>query len=106
MNALLLAGWLVAAPVASAAPAASETFVAPETSANTARESVTGPAVPDTTVTLRRGDRVAVENLSGHIVVRGGDRSTLSLRGRDDRLQTVVIAPESVHEHESRRRRR
>lgn len=64
MNGILLAGWLLTA---------------------------LAPASPDTTVTLRRGDRVVVENLSGRIVVRGGDRSTLSLRGRDDPLQTVSV---------------
>lgn len=56
MNALLLAGWLLAA----------------------------APAAPDTVVGLRQGDRVVVENLSGSIQVRAWDRSELSYQDDGD----------------------
>lgn len=56
MEALLLAGWLLA-----------------------------GGALPDTVVELRRGDRVIVENLSGEVTVRSWERDEISVRGGGDR---------------------
>ncbi len=43
-----------------------------------------GPALPaDTTLELRRGDRVVIENLGGAIRVEGWSRSTLEIQRRD-----------------------
>ena len=63
MNALVLAGWLLAS----------------------------GGAPPDTTVELRRGDRVVVENLSGTVEVQAWDRAALALRGEADEGSAVVV---------------
>lgn len=53
MTWLLVAGWLLSATVVA----------------------------PDTTVELRRGDRVVVQGLSGHVEVRGWDRESVSVTG-------------------------
>lgn len=47
---------------------------------------------PDTTVSLRRGDRVVVENLSGSIRVEAWDRSELSVEGWGDRVGDLSVS--------------
>jgi len=56
MNALLLTAWLVSG----------------------------GAASPDTTVELRRGDRVVVEGISGELRVETWDRAAMDIRGEDE----------------------
>lgn len=63
MSALLFAGWLLAS----------------------------GGSLPDTTVELRRGDRVVVESLSGTVEVQAWDRSALDLRGEADQGSDAVV---------------
>jgi len=67
MGTLLMAGWLLAgatAPLASA---------------------------PDTTVELRRGDRVVVERFTGEVSVESWSRSSLSVAGADDDVRGVTV---------------
>jgi hypothetical protein len=52
---------------------------------------VTAGIFPDTSVTLRPGDRVVVEDLSGSVVVRAWERSTLSLGGRSDDTRGMSV---------------
>lgn len=63
MNALLVAGWLLAS----------------------------GAGIPDTTVVVQRGDRVVVENLSGAIRVTAWDRGELRVRGYGERIESVGV---------------
>lgn len=76
---------------------------------------VAGPgmalAVPaDTTLELRRGDRVVVERLSGELRVETWARSTLSLGGDGDELRWVGVARAggvvTVHPDDRKARRR
>lgn len=48
-------------------------------------------AVPDTTVDVRRGDRVVVEGLSGAVEVRSWDRPSLSVTDASGDVQDVVV---------------
>ena len=50
-----------------------------------------GVAPGDTTLTLERGDRLEVEQLSGEVIVRAWERSELSVRGEDDDGAAVVV---------------
>lgn len=63
MSVLVLAGWLLAS----------------------------GGSPADTTVELRRGDRVVVEGLSGTVEVQSWDRSALDLRGEADERSDVAV---------------
>jgi len=63
-SALMLAGWLL---------------------------SVAG-SPPDTTVAMRRGDRVVMEGFNGSIQVRAWDRAELSLTGAMDEAQDVAVS--------------
>lgn len=49
-------------------------------------------ASPDTTLTLRRGDRVVMEGFSGSIQVRAWDRAVLSLSGAMDEAQDLAVS--------------
>lgn len=62
MNGLLLAGWLLALG-----------------------------APPDTTVALRRGDRVVVQNLSGSVEVQAWDRPELAVEGWGEELVNLGV---------------
>lgn len=48
-------------------------------------------SIPDTTVALRRGDHVVVENLSGRVVVRAWDRGELGFAGDGDRVRDLGV---------------
>lgn len=67
MGALLMAGWFLAGAV--------------------------GPAVaaPDTTVELRRGDRVVVERFTGELSIESWSRSSLSVGGDADDVRGVAV---------------
>lgn len=67
------------------------------------------PAPPDTTVQLRRGDRVVVENLSGDISVRSWDRDLLEVREDDEDSALLVQRSGStvrIVRDDAKRRRR
>jgi DUF4097 and DUF4098 domain-containing protein YvlB len=49
-----------------------------------------GLAPSDTIVTLERGDRVVLQNISGEISVRGWERDELEVRGEDEDTPLVV----------------
>ncbi len=66
MLCMLMAGWLLAA----------------------------GGTLPDTTVDLRRGDRVVVEGLSGSVEVRTWERSVLSVEGVGGEARDVGVRRE------------
>ena len=73
MGTLLMAGWLLAG---AAVPAAS---------------------VADTTVELRRGDRVVVERFTGELSVESWSRSSLSVAGDADDVRGVAVTRSSHH---------
>jgi hypothetical protein len=56
---------------------------------------VSGAAAPaDTTVELRRGDRVVVERVAGELRVETWDRAALEIRGEDDDPIRVTLSRE------------
>jgi hypothetical protein len=51
-----------------------------------------GAARPDTTVTLRRGDRVQIRDLGGELTVRAWDRAEMAITGEDRSAGSVTVS--------------
>ncbi|MCG6958050.1 MAG: DUF4097 domain-containing protein [Gemmatimonadetes bacterium] len=51
-----------------------------------------GPVRPDTTVTLRRGDRVQVRDLGGELEVRAWDRAEMEVTSEDRSAGNVTVS--------------
>jgi hypothetical protein len=67
------------------------------------------PVRPDTTVTLRRGDRVEIRNLGGELTVRAWDRAEMEVTGEDRSARSVTVSRNGSRilvEPEGRRRGR